>query len=154
MAGCQGAWGGDLSGLGRGRGSRKKEASPGRQGSRVTSDAGSAAAGLGAWRRVPVALGVRRDPASPTAPVVTQLEAGHFFDASISKQHLFASVHDAVLFARQHLRSGPASPVLVSGPPAAELCLLTARPHPDPALGVQPSRCLWPRGPRFPSLLP
>ncbi|XP_054585634.1 solute carrier family 26 member 6 [Eptesicus fuscus] len=48
------------------------------------------------------------------APVVTQLEAGHFFDASISKQHLFASVHDAVLFARQHPRSGPASPVLVT----------------------------------------
>ncbi|XP_011231659.2 solute carrier family 26 member 6 isoform X2 [Ailuropoda melanoleuca] len=44
-------------------------------------------------------------------PVVAQLEAGNFFDASISKQHLFASVHDAVLFALQHPRSGPASPV-------------------------------------------
>uniref|UniRef100_A0A452RW81 Solute carrier family 26 member 6 n=1 Tax=Ursus americanus TaxID=9643 RepID=A0A452RW81_URSAM len=49
-------------------------------------------------------------------PVVAQLEAGNFFDASISKQHLFASVHDAVLFALQHPRSGPASPVLVSWP--------------------------------------
>ncbi|XP_045435568.1 solute carrier family 26 member 6 isoform X1 [Pipistrellus kuhlii] len=48
------------------------------------------------------------------APVVAQLEAGGFFDASISKQHLFASVHDAVLFALQHPRSGPASPVLVT----------------------------------------
>ncbi|XP_059016824.1 solute carrier family 26 member 6 isoform X5 [Mustela lutreola] len=45
------------------------------------------------------------------APVVSQLEAGHFFDASITKQHLFASVHDAVLFALQHPRSSPASPV-------------------------------------------
>uniref|UniRef100_A0A452RVL4 Solute carrier family 26 member 6 n=1 Tax=Ursus americanus TaxID=9643 RepID=A0A452RVL4_URSAM len=50
------------------------------------------------------------------SPVVAQLEAGNFFDASISKQHLFASVHDAVLFALQHPRSGPASPVLVSWP--------------------------------------
>lgn len=50
----------------------------------------------------------------PTAPVVTQLEAGHFFDASITKQHLFASVHDAVVFALQHPRSGPVSPVSVS----------------------------------------
>ncbi|CAK6435928.1 unnamed protein product [Pipistrellus nathusii] len=48
------------------------------------------------------------------APVVAQLEAGGFFDATISKQHLFASVHDAVLFALQHPRSGPASPVLVT----------------------------------------
>ncbi|XP_070247316.1 solute carrier family 26 member 6 isoform X2 [Myotis yumanensis] len=48
------------------------------------------------------------------APVVTQLEAGHFFDASITKQHLFASVHDAVLFALRHPRSGPVSPVLVT----------------------------------------
>uniref|UniRef100_A0A8C4LSP4 Solute carrier family 26 member 6 n=1 Tax=Equus asinus asinus TaxID=83772 RepID=A0A8C4LSP4_EQUAS len=47
-------------------------------------------------------------------PVVTQLEAGHFFDASITKQHLFASVHDAVVFALQHPRSGPVSPVSVS----------------------------------------
>ncbi|XP_032174872.1 solute carrier family 26 member 6 isoform X5 [Mustela erminea] len=45
------------------------------------------------------------------APVVSQLEAGHFFDASITKRHLFASVHDAVLFALQHPRSSPASPV-------------------------------------------
>lgn len=52
----------------------------------------------------------------PAAPVVAQLEAGHFFDASITKQHLFASVHDAVLFALQHPRSNPASPVLVSWP--------------------------------------
>ncbi|XP_014647230.1 PREDICTED: solute carrier family 26 member 6 isoform X3 [Ceratotherium simum simum] len=47
-------------------------------------------------------------------PVVAQLEAGHFFDASITKQHLFASVHDAVIFALQHPRSGPVSPVLVT----------------------------------------
>ncbi|XP_042834804.1 cadherin EGF LAG seven-pass G-type receptor 3 isoform X5 [Panthera tigris] len=47
-------------------------------------------------------------------PVVAQLEAGHFFDASITKQHLFASVHDAVLFALQHPRSSPASPVLMT----------------------------------------
>ncbi|XP_039084047.1 solute carrier family 26 member 6 isoform X1 [Hyaena hyaena] len=47
-------------------------------------------------------------------PVVAQLEAGHFFDASITKQHLFASVHDAVLFALQHPRSNPASPVLMT----------------------------------------
>lgn len=47
-------------------------------------------------------------------PVVTQLEAGHFFDASITKQHLFASVHDAVIFALQHPRSGPVSPVSVT----------------------------------------
>uniref|UniRef100_A0A8C6FYT2 Solute carrier family 26 member 6 n=1 Tax=Moschus moschiferus TaxID=68415 RepID=A0A8C6FYT2_MOSMO len=48
------------------------------------------------------------------APVITQLEDGHFFDASITKQHLFASVHDAVLFALQHRRSGPIDPVLVT----------------------------------------
>ncbi|OWK02517.1 hypothetical protein Celaphus_00010571 [Cervus elaphus hippelaphus] len=48
------------------------------------------------------------------APVITQLENGHFFDASITKQHLFASVHDAVLFALQHRRSGPIDPVLVT----------------------------------------
>ncbi|XP_029771998.1 solute carrier family 26 member 6 isoform X2 [Suricata suricatta] len=48
------------------------------------------------------------------SPVVAQLEAGHFFDASITKQHLFASVHDAVLFALQHPRSSPASPVLMT----------------------------------------
>ncbi|KAM6161265.1 solute carrier family 26 member 6-like [Erethizon dorsatum] len=48
------------------------------------------------------------------SPVVTQLEAGHFFDASITKQHLFVSVHDAVTFALQHSRSGPNSPVLAT----------------------------------------
>uniref|UniRef100_A0A8B9YFY7 Solute carrier family 26 member 6 n=1 Tax=Bos mutus grunniens TaxID=30521 RepID=A0A8B9YFY7_BOSMU len=48
------------------------------------------------------------------APVIMQLEDGHFFDASITKQHLFASVHDAVLFALQHRRSGPVDPVLVT----------------------------------------
>ncbi|XP_036733455.2 solute carrier family 26 member 6 isoform X3 [Manis pentadactyla] len=47
-------------------------------------------------------------------PVVAQLEAGRFFDASISKQHLFASVHDAVTFAVQHPGSGPTSPVMVT----------------------------------------
>nr|XP_054360746.1 solute carrier family 26 member 6 isoform X2 [Mirounga angustirostris] len=47
-------------------------------------------------------------------PVIAQLEAGHFFDASITKQHLFASVHDAVLFALQHPRPSPASPVLMT----------------------------------------
>ncbi|XP_073086666.1 solute carrier family 26 member 6 isoform X2 [Manis javanica] len=47
-------------------------------------------------------------------PVVAQLEAGRFFDASIGKQHLFASVHDAVIFAVQHPRSGPTSPVMVT----------------------------------------
>ncbi|XP_005410219.1 PREDICTED: solute carrier family 26 member 6 isoform X1 [Chinchilla lanigera] len=48
------------------------------------------------------------------SPVVTQLEAGHFFDASITKQHVFVSVHDAVTFALQHSRSGPSSPVLAT----------------------------------------
>uniref|UniRef100_A0A8C9USY9 Solute carrier family 26 member 6 n=1 Tax=Spermophilus dauricus TaxID=99837 RepID=A0A8C9USY9_SPEDA len=48
------------------------------------------------------------------SPVVTQLEAGQFFDASITKRHLFVSVHDAVTFALQHSKSGPISPVLVS----------------------------------------
>ncbi|KAM5315154.1 solute carrier family 26 member 6 isoform 4-T4 [Glossophaga mutica] len=48
------------------------------------------------------------------APVVTQLEAGHFFDASITKQHLFASVHDAVVFALGRPRSNQASPVLAT----------------------------------------
>uniref|UniRef100_A0A2K6FBN5 Solute carrier family 26 member 6 n=1 Tax=Propithecus coquereli TaxID=379532 RepID=A0A2K6FBN5_PROCO len=48
------------------------------------------------------------------SPVVTQLEAGHFFDASITKKHLFASVHDAVTFALQHPRSGPDSTVLAT----------------------------------------
>nr|XP_012626656.1 solute carrier family 26 member 6 isoform X6 [Microcebus murinus] len=48
------------------------------------------------------------------SPVVAQLEAGHFFDASITKKHLFASVHDAVTFALQHPRSGPDSAVLAT----------------------------------------
>ncbi|XP_023561483.1 solute carrier family 26 member 6 [Octodon degus] len=48
------------------------------------------------------------------SPVVTQLEAGQFFDASITKQHLFVTVHDAVTFALQHSRSGPNSPVLAT----------------------------------------
>ncbi|XP_057560993.1 solute carrier family 26 member 6 isoform X4 [Hippopotamus amphibius kiboko] len=48
------------------------------------------------------------------SPVVTQLEAGHFFDSSITKQHLFASVHDAVIFALQHPRSDPINPVLAT----------------------------------------
>lgn len=48
------------------------------------------------------------------SPVVTQLETGHFFDASITKQHLFVSVHDAVTYALQHSRSGPSSPVLAT----------------------------------------
>uniref|UniRef100_A0AC11CIU8 Solute carrier family 26 member 6 n=1 Tax=Ovis aries TaxID=9940 RepID=A0AC11CIU8_SHEEP len=48
------------------------------------------------------------------APVIKQLEDGHFFDASITKQHLFASVHDAVLFALQQRRSSPVDPVLVT----------------------------------------
>ncbi|XP_045055677.2 solute carrier family 26 member 6 isoform X5 [Desmodus rotundus] len=47
-------------------------------------------------------------------PVVNQLEAGHFFDASITKQHLFASVHDAVIFALRHPRSNQVSPVLTT----------------------------------------
>ncbi|KAM8758581.1 solute carrier family 26 member 6 isoform 2-T2 [Rhynchonycteris naso] len=47
-------------------------------------------------------------------PVVAQLEAGQFFDASITKQHLFASVHDAVIFALQHPGSNQVSPVLVT----------------------------------------
>ncbi|XP_021573275.1 solute carrier family 26 member 6 [Carlito syrichta] len=48
------------------------------------------------------------------SPVITQLEDGHFFNASITKKHLFASVHDAVTFALQHPRSGSISPVLVT----------------------------------------
>uniref|UniRef100_G3TX27 Solute carrier family 26 member 6 n=1 Tax=Loxodonta africana TaxID=9785 RepID=G3TX27_LOXAF len=47
-------------------------------------------------------------------PVVAQLEVGHFFDASITKQHLFATVHDAVVFALQHPRSGSIGPALVT----------------------------------------
>ncbi|XP_078206912.1 solute carrier family 26 member 6 isoform X11 [Callithrix jacchus] len=48
------------------------------------------------------------------SPVVSQLEAGHFFDASVTKKHLFASVHDAVTFALQHPRPVPDSPVSVT----------------------------------------
>ncbi|XP_006893080.1 PREDICTED: solute carrier family 26 member 6 [Elephantulus edwardii] len=48
------------------------------------------------------------------APVITQLEAGNFFDASITKQHVFATVHDAVSFALQHPRSGSMDTVLVT----------------------------------------
>lgn len=48
------------------------------------------------------------------SPVVSQLEAGHFFDESITKQHVFASVHDAVTFALHHQKSGPKSPVLAT----------------------------------------
>nr|XP_010335375.1 solute carrier family 26 member 6 isoform X2 [Saimiri boliviensis boliviensis] len=48
------------------------------------------------------------------SPVVSQLEAGHFFDASITKKHLFASVHDAVTFALQHPRPVPNSRVSVT----------------------------------------
>ncbi|XP_048650564.1 solute carrier family 26 member 6 isoform X2 [Marmota marmota marmota] len=48
------------------------------------------------------------------SPVVTQLEAGQFFDASITKRHLFVSVHDAVTFALQHSKSGPISPILAT----------------------------------------
>lgn len=66
-----------------------------------------------AWRFL-VALESGETYSLPTAPVIMQLEEGHFFDASITKQHLFASVHDAVLFALQHRRSGPVDPVLVS----------------------------------------
>ncbi|XP_012883633.1 PREDICTED: solute carrier family 26 member 6 isoform X2 [Dipodomys ordii] len=40
--------------------------------------------------------------AACNSPVVAQLEAGQFFDASITKQHIFVSVHDAVTFALQH----------------------------------------------------
>lgn len=48
------------------------------------------------------------------SPVVAQLEAGHFFDESITKQHVFASVHDAVTFALSHRKSVPKSPVLAT----------------------------------------
>uniref|UniRef100_A0A8C2MBQ1 Solute carrier family 26, member 6 n=1 Tax=Cricetulus griseus TaxID=10029 RepID=A0A8C2MBQ1_CRIGR len=50
----------------------------------------------------------------PTGPVITQLEAGHFFGDDITKQHLFVSVHDAVTFALHHRKSGPKSPASVS----------------------------------------
>ncbi|XP_020018281.1 solute carrier family 26 member 6 isoform X2 [Castor canadensis] len=48
------------------------------------------------------------------SPVIAQLEAGHFFDDSITKQHLFASVHDAVTFALQHSGSASITPVLAT----------------------------------------
>ncbi|XP_036047830.1 solute carrier family 26 member 6 isoform X1 [Onychomys torridus] len=48
------------------------------------------------------------------SPVVTQLEAGHFFDDSITKQHLFVSVHDAVTFALHNRKPGSKSPVLAT----------------------------------------
>ncbi|XP_004368780.1 solute carrier family 26 member 6 [Trichechus manatus latirostris] len=48
------------------------------------------------------------------APVITQLEVGNFFDASVTKQHLFATVHDAVVFAIQHPRSRSVDPALVT----------------------------------------
>lgn len=51
---------------------------------------------------------------SPTGPVVAQLEAGNFFDTSITKRHVFASVHDAVTFALQHPRQEASSSALVS----------------------------------------
>lgn len=37
-----------------------------------------------------------------SASVVEQLEHGDFFSKTITKQHLFASVHDAVLFCLNH----------------------------------------------------
>ncbi|KAM9185620.1 solute carrier family 26 member 6 isoform 6-T6 [Dugong dugon] len=48
------------------------------------------------------------------APVITQLEVGNFFDTSVTKQHLFATVHDAVVFALQHPRSRSVDPALVT----------------------------------------
>nr|XP_044993005.1 solute carrier family 26 member 6 isoform X2 [Jaculus jaculus]XP_044993006.1 solute carrier family 26 member 6 isoform X2 [Jaculus jaculus] len=48
------------------------------------------------------------------SPVITQLEAGHFFDDSITKQHLFVSVHDAVTFALHKSKSGPNSSILAT----------------------------------------
>ena len=138
MAACHSAWDGDMSGLGgewalpakelrslklevrgvlRGQGSRIKSdwrfrcslrgRGQGRNGSGYSRDWG-----WGSWWFYESG----ETYSLPTAPVVAQLEAGHFFDASITKQHLFASVHDAVLFALQHPRSSPASPVLVSWP--------------------------------------
>ncbi|KAM9408193.1 solute carrier family 26 member 6, like 1 [Pholidichthys leucotaenia] len=35
-------------------------------------------------------------------PVVEQLEVGDFFSETVTKKHLFASVHDAVLYCRNH----------------------------------------------------
>ncbi|XP_004581804.2 solute carrier family 26 member 6 [Ochotona princeps] len=48
------------------------------------------------------------------SPVVAQLEAGNFFDTSITKRHVFASVHDAVTFALQHPRQEPGSSALAT----------------------------------------
>lgn len=50
----------------------------------------------------------------PAAPVVAQLETGHFFDGLITKKHLFASIHDAVVFALRHSPAHSATPVMVS----------------------------------------
>ncbi|XP_048190780.1 solute carrier family 26 member 6 isoform X2 [Perognathus longimembris pacificus] len=47
-------------------------------------------------------------------PVIAQLEAGQFFDASITKQHVFVSVHDAVTFALQHSRPDSITSVLAT----------------------------------------
>lgn len=38
----------------------------------------------------------------PSASVVEQLERGDFFSETITKKHLFASVHDAVLYCLNH----------------------------------------------------
>uniref|UniRef100_A0A5F9C3H3 Solute carrier family 26 member 6 n=1 Tax=Oryctolagus cuniculus TaxID=9986 RepID=A0A5F9C3H3_RABIT len=77
-------------------------------------DAGASAPwGGGQGSNAGHAAGAWGDPFLPTGPVVAQLEAGHFFDGSITKQHLFVSVHDAVTFALQHPRSDPSRPVLV-----------------------------------------
>lgn len=48
------------------------------------------------------------------SPVVAQLEAGHFFDGLITKKHLFASIHDAVVFALRHSPTHSASPVMAT----------------------------------------
>lgn len=69
---------------------------------------------MGAWGLGLLVVLSIRISSLPTGPVVTQLEAGHFFDDSITKQHLFASVHDAVTFALHHRKPGPKSPDLVS----------------------------------------
>uniref|UniRef100_A0A8C8T029 Solute carrier family 26, member 6 n=1 Tax=Peromyscus maniculatus bairdii TaxID=230844 RepID=A0A8C8T029_PERMB len=68
----------------------------------------------GSWGLgLPMVLNVRTS-SLPTGPVVSQLEAGHFFDDSITKQNLFVSVHDAVTFALHNRKPGSKSPVLVS----------------------------------------
>uniref|UniRef100_A0A3Q2YY21 Solute carrier family 26 member 6, like 1 n=1 Tax=Hippocampus comes TaxID=109280 RepID=A0A3Q2YY21_HIPCM len=43
------------------------------------------------------------------ASVVQQLELGHFFSGSITKKHLFASVHDAVLYCLDHQKCDAAT---------------------------------------------